>query len=135
VGTHWLLVHTSPAMQPAQSKLRPQPSPTVPQYLREPAPHVLWMHVASPIHWWSSQIHPLEQSPQVMVPPHPLPSAPPQYWPPEGLQDSAVQPAVDTHWLFWHVSSAAHPPHVRTPPQPSPMLPQYLPTPVPHAIG
>src|SRR5664279_3388986 len=93
------------------------------------------MQLASPTHWWSSQIRPLEQSPQVMLPPHPLPRTPPQYCPPEGLHESAVQPAVGTHWLFWHVSFAAHPPHARVPPQPSPMVPQYLPTPMPQAVS
>jgi hypothetical protein len=69
----------------------------LPQYLREPAPHVLRMQVASPTHWLSWQSQPLGQAPQVIVPPQPFPRTPPQYWPPVGLQVSALQPAAGMH--------------------------------------
>jgi hypothetical protein len=94
VGTHWLFTHVSPAMQSAQFMLSPQLLPIIPQYLPDPEPHATGAHAVPPLHRWSWQVHPaVVQSPQVIVPPQPSPSTPPQYCPPVGLQVAATHTA------------------------------------------
>jgi hypothetical protein len=96
---------------------------------------VTFLQVASPTHRWFWQVQPAGQGAlQSRTLPQPFPTRPPQYWPPLGLQVSGVQGA-GMHWLSLQTSPAMQVPQSLLPPQPSPMVPQYLPEPVPHAMG
>ena len=66
---------------------------------------------------------------QLIEPPHPSPTVPPQYWPPAGLHVAFVHDCPPTHKWLWHDHPSGHGlSQVSVPPQPSPMLPpQYLP--------
>jgi hypothetical protein len=49
-GTHWLLVHVSPATQVPQSRLPPHLSPITPQYFPAPEPQVTGLQPGPPLH-------------------------------------------------------------------------------------
>ena len=135
-GTHWVPLQISPLVHVPQSRLPPQPSPTVPQYLPAPLPHAMGVQLGPPLHRWPVQVQPDGQALlHVRVPPQRFPRSPPQYWPPVGLQVSGVQAPLGMHWLPLQVSLATQPPQSRLPPQPSPIAPQYLPAPVPQVAG
>ena len=82
-----------------QSTERPHPSPTVPQYLPMPVPQLTGVQPAPPTHTLLAHDQPAGQAAlQSMEPPHPLPSFPPQYCPPVGVQLIGVQVPLGTHW-------------------------------------
>jgi hypothetical protein len=76
VGTHWWFWHVSPAMQVAQSRLPPQLSPMVPQYLPAPVPQVTATQLGPPLQTLAVQRSSPGQAPHSSRPPHPLPMLP-----------------------------------------------------------
>jgi hypothetical protein len=135
VGWHWLPTQVSPAMQSPHSRLPPQLSPMLPQYLRDPTPQVAWVQLGPPTHWWLLQIQLFGQgASQASFPPQPSPTSPPQYWPPVLAHASGVHVPVGTHCLLLQTSPSMQPAQSRLPPQPSPMLPQYLRDPTPQEL-
>ena len=97
-GMHWLLTQLWPLSQVPQSTERPQPSPTLPQYLPRPVPQLMGVQPAPPTQTLLAHDQPAGQAAlQSMDPPQPSPSVPPQYCPPGGVQLSGVQVPLGTH--------------------------------------
>src|SRR5262245_53348021 len=125
----------SPAGQAPQSRVPPQPSPTIPQYLPPGGVQVTAWHIPPPVPQTLAtppppQVSVPERPPQSIRRPQPSPIMP-QYLPPSCWQATGMQlVGSGAHTLAVtapHVCPPGHAPQSRTRPQPSPTRPHSCP--------